>query len=130
MRLLGYSASVALVVCALLAPATATAQSLTPEQVATMEARLQLSPEQRSAIHPILEGSMSQRRAIFQKHGVDIATCSRPGPLGLIRLNRDIKKVNDDTRKRLAAILSAAQLSEYDRIVAEQTAIVKKQIMC
>jgi hypothetical protein len=47
-----------------------------------------------------------------------------------MRLNKDMNRINADTRARLAAILDASQLREYDKIVAEQTEIVKKQIMC
>ena len=124
------TAAVFAVVGAMLVPAVASAQSLTPEEVAKMETRLNLTAEQRSAIDPSLRASMSQRQNTFQKHGVDLNTCKRPGALGLVRLNRDMKRINADTRSRLAAVLSAAQLREYDKIVAEQTAIVKKQIMC
>ncbi|MEM7398574.1 MAG: hypothetical protein AAGF48_11680 [Pseudomonadota bacterium] len=124
------TAAVFAVVGAMLVPAVASAQSLTPEEVAKLETRLSLTPEQRSAIDPILRASMSQRQNTFQKHGVDLKTCKRPGALGLVRLNRDMKRINADTRSRLAAVLSAGQLREYDKIVAEQTAIVKKQIMC
>ena len=115
---------------ALLAPTVATAQSLSPADVARMESRLNLTAEQRAAISPILRNSQTARSSTFQKYGVDLKTCSRPGALGLMRLNKDMNRINADTRSRLAAILDASQLREYDKIVAEQTAIVKKQIMC
>lgn len=118
------------VIGALLMPALASAQMLSLEDTAAMEARLNLTPEQRTAIAPILQESMTVRRAAFQKHGVDFETCKRPGAIGLIRLRRDMKRINADTRTRLAEILSPAQLREYDKIVSEQTAIAKKQIMC
>ncbi|MDJ0514673.1 MAG: Spy/CpxP family protein refolding chaperone [Methyloceanibacter sp.] len=124
------AAAVFAVVGAMLVPAVVSAQSLTPEEVAKLETRLNLTPEQRTAIDPILRASMSQRQSTFRKHGVDLQTCTRPGALRLIRLNKDMNRINADTRSRLAAVLSAAQLREYDKIVAEQTAIVKKQIMC
>jgi hypothetical protein len=41
-----------------------------------------------------------------------------------------MNRINADTRARLSTILNPSQLQEYDKIVAEQTAIVKKQIMC
>jgi hypothetical protein len=118
------------IVGALLAPTGASALSLTPADIARMESRLNLTPEQRAAISPILQKSQTARSSTFQKYGVDLKTCSRPGALGLVRLNKDMNRINADTRSRLAAILSPAQLQEYDKIVAEQTAIVKKQIMC
>lgn len=122
----------ALAVLALMAaaflPSFASAQSLMPEDVASMEARMQLGPEQRSAIGPILQESMTEREAVFAKHGVDLNTGKRPGLLGLRRLNSDMKKVNATTRGRLAKILNPTQLSEYDKIVAEQTEVVKKQL--
>lgn len=118
------------VIGATLVPAAALAQLLTPEDVAKMEARLGLTPEQRAAIQPILQGSMAARSSTFQKHGVDFETCERPGALTLIRLNKDMNRINANTRTRLATILSPAQLREYDKIVAEQTVIVKNKIMC
>lgn len=118
------------VVGAMLTPALATAELLTPDDVAKMEVRLGLTPEQRAAIQPILQESMTVRSSTFQKYGVNFETCERPGALGLIRLNKDMNRINADTRSRLAEILTPAQLSEYDVIVAEQTEIVKQQIMC
>ncbi len=118
------------IVGALLAPTGVIALSLTPADITRMESRLDLTPEQRAAISPILQKSQTARSSTFQKYGVDPKTCSRPGALGLVRLNKDMNRINADTRSRLAAILSPAQLQEYDKIVAEQTAIVKKQIMC
>ena len=118
------------VICATLMPAVATAQSLTPQDVAKLEARLNLTPDHRAAVDPILRSSMTARSSSFQKHGVDLKACKRPGALGRIRLNKDMNRINADTRTRLAAILTAAQLREYDKIVAEQTVIVKKKIMC
>ncbi len=122
--------AIGVVAGALLAPAAASALSLTAADFARMESRLNLTPEQRAAISPILQKSQTARSSTFQKYGVDLKTCSRPGALGLMRLNKDMNRINADTRARLAAILDASQLREYDRIVAEQTEIVKKQIMC
>jgi hypothetical protein len=118
------------VVGALLAPTAAMAVLPSEEEIVAMQARLDLTPEQRDAITPILQDSMSARSSTFQKYGVNVETCDRPGALGLIRLNKDMKRINANTRSRLAKILTSAQLSEYDKIVAEQTAIVKEQIMC
>jgi hypothetical protein len=118
------------IVGAVLAPAAAMAVLPSQEDIVAMQARLDLTPEQRDAIAPILQDSMSARSSTFQKYGVKVETCERPGALGLIRLNKDMKRINANTRSRLAKILSPAQLSEYDKIVAEQTAIVKEQIMC
>lgn len=128
MRKIEKALAVLVVLTAACLPSFAAAQSLSPEDVAAMEARLQLAPEQRSAIDPILREAMSERQAIFVKHGVDLETGKRPGLLGLRRLNSDMKKVNATTRGRLAKILNPTQLTEYDRIVAEQTELVKKQI--
>jgi hypothetical protein len=118
------------IVGAVLAPAAAMAVLPSQEDIVAMQARLDLTPEQRDDIAPILQDSMSARSSTFQKYGVKVETCERPGALGLIRLNEDMKRINANTRSRLAKILSPAQLSEYDKIVAEQTAIVKEQIMC
>lgn len=118
------------VAVALLAPSATAVRALMPADVAKLEARLNLTPEQRAATAPIIQRSQTARGSTFQKYGVDLETCKRPGALGLIRLNKDMKRINADARARLAEILSAEQLREYDKIVAEQTAAVKKQIMC
>lgn len=115
---------------AVLMPAAAMAVLPSQEDIVAMQYRLDLTPEQRDAITPILQDSMSARSSTLEKYGVDVETCERPGALGLIRLNRDMKRINAKTRSRLAEILTPAQLSEYDKIVAEQTAIVKEQILC
>lgn len=129
-RMIALVAVIGAMLVPVLAPALAMAEALTPEDVAKMEARLNLTPEQRAAVQPILRESMTARSATFEKYGVDLKTCSRPGALGLIRLNKDMNRINTDMRTRLAAILTPAQLREYDRIVAEQTVIVKEKIMC
>ena len=113
-----------------LMPAAAMAVLPSQEDIVAMQYRLDLTPEQRDAITPILQDSMSARSSTFEEYGVDVETCERPGALGLIRLNKDMKRINAKTRSRLAEILTLAQLSEYDKIVAEQTAIVKEQILC
>jgi hypothetical protein len=113
-----------------LMPAAAMAVLPSQEDIVAMQYRLDLTPEQRDAITPILQDSMSARSSTFEEYGVDVETCERPGALGLIRLNKDMKRINAKTRSRLAEILTPAQLSEYDKIVAEQTAIVKEQILC
>ena len=115
---------------AVLMPAAAMAVLPSQEDIVAMQYRLDLTPEQRDAITPILQDSMSARSSTFEEYGVDVETCERPGALGLIRLNKDMKRINAKTRSRLAEILTPAQLSEYDKIVAEQTAIVKEQILC
>ena len=130
MKSLKRSLAMFAVVGAMLAPTAAMAVLPSPEDIVAMQGRLDLTPEQRNAITPILKESMSARSSTFQKYGVDFETCERPGALGLIRLNKDMNRINADTRSQLATILSAVQLREYDRLVAEQRAIVKKQIMC
>ena len=115
---------------AVLMPAAAMAVLPSQEDIVAMQYRLDLTPEQRDAITPILQDSMSARSSTFEEYGVDVETCERPGALGLIRLNKDMKRINAKTRSRLAEILTPAQLSEYDKIVAEQTAIVKEEILC
>ena len=115
---------------AVLMPAAAMAVLPSQEDIVAMQYRLDLTPEQRDAITTILQDSMSARSSTFEEYGVDVETCERPGALGLIRLNKDMKRINAKTRSRLAEILTPAQLSEYDKIVAEQTAIVKEQILC
>ncbi len=129
MRRIEKTLAVLAIVAVALLPSVAVAQSLMPEDVAKMEARLQLTPEQRSGIDPILRESMNERRAVFTKHGVDLNTGQRPGALGLIKLNSDMKKINITTRARLSKILKPTQLKEYDKIVVEQTAVVKKQLL-
>lgn len=115
---------------AMLAPAAAAPLQLSAEEYGQMAERLQLTPEQQGTIEPIVRKSNAVRSSTFQKYGVDLQTCKRPGALGLIRLNKDMNKINADTRSRLAKILTPAQLREYDKIVAEQTAVVKAKIMC
>ncbi len=73
------------IVGAVLAPAAAMAVLPSQEDIVAMQARLDLTPEQRDAIAPILQDSMSARSSTFQKYGVKVETCERPGALGPIR---------------------------------------------
>lgn len=124
------SLAMLVVIGAMVLPTVALAVLPSREDIAEMQSRLELTPEQIEAIAPILENSMSARNSTFDKYGVNFETCDRPGALGLIRLNKDMNRINANTRSRLAEILTPPQLREYDKIVAEQTAIVKQQIMC
>lgn len=116
-------------VVALLAAHGARAQTIGPAELAKFAARLNLTPEQKTAMAPVMQQSTQAREAIFRKHGVDLKTGKKPGLFGLMALGSEMKKVTAWTRARLTKILNPVQLQDYDRIVAEQTEVVKRILL-
>ena len=114
---------------ALLAAHGARAQNISSAQMSSFATRLNLTAEQKTAMAPVMQQSTQAREAIFRKHGVDLKTGKKPGLFGLMALGSEMKKVTAWTRGRLAKILNPVQIQEYDRIVAEQTEVVKRILL-
>lgn len=98
----------------------------TDEQIAEIEkriqatrARLNLTPEQKQALAPILMSSFEKRFAVLQSYG--FSGGARPG-LSFrqkLALRNELNAIRQQTEKQLAAFLSDRQLAEYRKIQDE-----------
>jgi hypothetical protein len=117
------------IAAAMFGPPDAYAQTLSAAEIANIESRLNVTPQQKSAMTPVMQQSMQARRAVFKKHGVDLNSGKKPGLFGLMALSGEMKEISAWARARLSKILDPIQLQEYDKIVAEQTEIVRRILL-
>ena len=99
------------------------------EQVA---ARLALSDEQKEALTPVLENTMSAQHDILASYGIDIENGERPAQgLGIRNaraMKRELDAVRADTLETVSGILSAEQFEEFKRIQAERQTEMRERI--
>jgi len=95
-------------------------------------ARLALSDEQKEALTPVLENSMSAQHDILASYGIDIEKGERPAQgLGIRNaraMKRELDAVRADTLETVSGILSAEQFEEFKRIQAERQAEMRERI--
>ena len=96
-------------------------------------ARLELSDEQKEALAPVLEDSMSAQQEILASYGINIEKGERPaqglGMRNAMAMKRELDAVRADTLETVSGILSAEQFEEFKRIQAERQAAVREHIM-
>ena len=96
-----------------------------------VKARLALTEDQAAQIKPILEAHLKAQLALLNKHGIDLGSHEDRRRLGF-RKRRALRKDLDSNRAatvaRLANILSAAQLAEFENIQAERRKRLRKQL--
>lgn len=96
-------------------------------------ARLELSDEQKQALVPVLESSMSSQQQILASYGIDIEKGERPaqglGMRNAMAMKRELDAVRADTLKTVSGILSAEQFGEFKRMQAERQAVMRERIM-
>ena len=96
-------------------------------------ARLELSDEQKEALAPVLQSSMSSQQQILASYGIDIEKGERPaqglGVRNAMAMKRELDAVRADTLKTVSGILNAEQLEEFERIQAERQAAMRQRIM-
>ena len=100
---------------------SATAQRYAEEVVR----RLNLTDAQRQALRPVLQKAAKERRAILAKHG--ITEGSRPSMRQMRAAKPELDGARKRTRREVSKILDAAQMKEYDKIVAEVRAKMRDQ---
>ena len=88
------------------------------KRIEDIGARLALTEEQMTEVRPILQDHFDAQMTILDKY--DIGNGKRPKLRKLRALRQDLKANKAQTTKRLAAILSAEQTAEFDKIQAEQ----------
>jgi len=87
------------------------------------EERLQLTDSQKETVRPILNDDQMQRQAILNEYGIDLENIdpdNRPGRRTLLKMRRDMNKVNKRTEKQLASVLTADQMAEWGALQEER----------
>lgn len=87
------------------------------------EERLQLTDSQKEAVRPIINDDQMQRQAILNEYGIDLENIdpdNRPGRRTLLKMRRDMNKVNKRTEKQLASVLTDDQMAEWGALQEER----------
>jgi len=87
------------------------------------EERLQLTDSQKETVRPILNDDQMQRQAILNEYGIDLENIdpeNRPGRRTLLKMRRDMNKVNKRTEKQLASVLTDDQMAEWGALKEER----------
>jgi len=87
------------------------------------EERLQLSDSQKETVRPILKDDQVQRRAILNEYGIDLENIdpdNRPGRRTLLKMRRDMNRVDKQMEKQLASVLTDDQMAEWGALQEER----------
>lgn len=101
---------------------------LTPAQIKQFQTRLDLTAEQKPRAVAIRQRTVRESEAVFRKHGI-IGSSKKPGLSQLLSLRSEMKAVTRRARKQMSQILKPVQLREYDAIMAEQSARIRKHLL-
>jgi hypothetical protein len=97
-------------------------------QFQEMDERLELTDAQREELRPILESHFHEAQAVLEKHGLDKRQTSSPGPRKLMALRSDMQPLNEQTDRRVGAVLSDEQMDEYRDIQEERRARMRARL--
>ena len=117
--------------CAFLAWADEPDLSPREAHLGEVKARLALTEEQAAQVKPILEEHFKTQMAILDKHGIDIGSRDGRRRLGFRKrraLRKDLDSTMTETVARLANVLSAAQLAEFENVQAELRKQLRKEL--
>ena len=93
------------------------------KRIEAIGARLALTKKQMAQVKPIFEDHFDAQMAILDKYGLTIGNrdgSKRPGFRTLRALRNDMNRNKAKTMKRLSEILSDEQLTEFEKMQAEQ----------
>ncbi|NWH09407.1 MAG: hypothetical protein HXY22_12325 [Alphaproteobacteria bacterium] len=114
----------------------AQAQTMTPEMQARVQAameetyaRLNLSPEQKTAITPILQDAMQKRLAMLEEFRAGREPGQKPSRSEMMAMRDKSQAMRAGTRAALAPHLTPEQLAEWDQIQEERRAKMREAIM-
>ena len=102
------------------------------QQMEQTFAQLELTDEQIEQVKPVLQESMAAQQRIMSSYGIDPA--SGAGSAGKLRprqamsMRKELEAVRADTLGKLAQILSAEQLDEYQRIQEQRRAEMQERM--
>ena len=103
------------------------------QQVEQIKTRLNLTDKQEELVTPIIESSMSNRKAILNEYGIDLDSLEiKSGEkLGLRKarkLKNEMKELREQTLTELESVLTAEQLAEYEDILEEIASKIRSRI--
>ena len=101
---------------------------LSPAQIKQFQVRLDLTAEQKPRAVAIRQRTVQESEVIFRKHGI-IGSGKRPGLSQLLSLRSEMKAVTRRARRQMSQILKPVQLREYDAIMAEQSARIRRHLL-
>lgn len=96
-----------------------------------VKARLALTEEQVAQVEPVIEEHVKTQLAVLDKYGIDIEARDDRKQLGFRKrraLRKDLENNKTKTVEKLAGILSAAQLAEFEKIQAEMREQLRKAL--
>lgn len=97
------------------------------ERLREAGSRLALTEEQSAQARPILRSHFEAQTALLDEYGVDGSDPVDAGQFQALRRDLDANKA--ETSEKLAAILSAEQMAEFDRIQEERRKQVRKRFL-
>ena len=105
----------------------ATAEEI-EQRLETTAARLNLTDEQKPEVEAILRDSGEKRQAVFESYGFKDGARPELRPLQLRSLRGELSEIADETTIKLSAVLTDAQMAEYEKIKEEQQAAIRERI--
>lgn len=95
------------------------------QQISDLKERLALSDSQAEQVRPVLEQSITLRREILKKYGIDAENRDRASFKKLSfrdkrMLGGELKDAKQATQEKLGVILSEEQLKTYEEIQRER----------
>lgn len=102
------------------------------QRIAEVQKRLNLTDEQLTQVRPVLQDAADAQRSVLLKYGIDLEAEGAAKPrLGMRegrKLRSDLQKVQADTQKLLAGILTQQQLKEFEKLQQERREEMQKRI--
>ena len=112
---------------------TSTEVAQAKQQVEQIKTRLKLTDEQNEKVAPIIESSMSNRKAILNEYGIDlgsdeIKSVEKLGFRKARKLKKQMEELRQRTRTKLESVLTNEQLAEYEDIQEEISSKIRSRI--
>ncbi len=98
------------------------------KRIEETSARLKLTDEQKPQVEAILRESAEKRQAILQDFGFEEGKRPNLRPRQKRDLRGQLNAVSEETTEKLSAILTDAQIAEYEVIKEEQSAAMRERI--
>lgn len=95
------------------APAAPTREA-PPERLQAAQQRLKLTPDQAARLEPLFREEADKLRTIQSRYGNDTSPAARRARL------QEMQGVQQDLRARVAGVLDARQMAEWDRMRQEE----------
>ena len=131
-QLLSKAAIVSLALVSPFALASSDRAAQVEQRMEEVRERLDLSDEQLQQMMPVIEESISKRRAILSSYGIDPEKRTDiKGQLGLrkaLAMKKELDAVRADTLQGLNGILTKEQFEEFKRMQAERQAEMRERI--